>query len=416
MLIPLQILTIFLLFYLLIKKRRFDLFTFSGFFYFIYFSPIILDLLYDPFSLRKLQPSEEVYIILSMVGLGTFLFAILNDYLFYSANRTRNPFVLSNNLYALKYLSLVLLLFLGFIFYIYGFESMVRIKIDEFNIPYFSIIVWFALVILSLSLRNNNWLAFLISAGFIIFLLLAGVRSYFVVGVFIVIFMTFGKSNVRLISQFKLFIFGVLLVSVIFGYKPVYKSVINGDFSNALRFYSSVSVNDLAYVIVEPMYVSSHLVYVVSDGLDMSFRYFSEQLSGAIPFLKGLITRLGWDFLPSFQTTIQEKYYAGVEYGVASNFWAEIYSIGDFPLVFLFVLALNVFVLYVNRIFQSGGFYKSIWVPAGVYFSFYVHRIDLSIFFSVIKYSVIFLMFIFLVSQLFKYAQSCWPKKISGLE
>jgi hypothetical protein len=157
-------------------------------------------------------------------------------------------------------------------------------------------------------------------------------------------------------------------------YKQVMAVVKLGRWDLFLVNLSNPEVYRMAVFQSEPFGTQSILHEVLRQHFRTGPAHLPGALLNALPF-GNVFFRSPTSFDDLFQRTL----FPGLGYGLANNFWAQMWSVGGWPFL---ALACGVFggllVLGERCLRQEGVILKAFWTYFWVYFAFYLHRNDLA--------------------------------------
>jgi len=163
---------------------------------------------------------------------------------------------------------------------------------------------------------------------------------------------------------------GILL----FGYKHIAFAVKYGLWDLVLERLTSAEFYALIITRSEPFATQQ----ILNDVIAQRFHTGSEHILSALHQLLVFAPELGADPV-LFNDYFQPALFPEVDYGLASNIWAQIWSAGDWPLLIAFLIIFNFVLLLGNASLRlRNPFVRASLAPAFVYWAFYLHRNDLS--------------------------------------
>lgn len=209
---------------------------------------------------------------------------------------------------------------------------------------------------------------------FLIFNMYIGFRSPLAVAVLSGIMVwAFRQPKINIWRIIKLapivFIFGFFM----FFYKTIAHAVKSGSWE--LVANRSLDLNTYYSMLVdsEPFITQSILNKVVSTG----YKTPPDHLYSAVYELLLFAPSLGVDIV-SFNDYFQIPLFGDLDYGMASNIWAQMWSVGGWAFVILMVAFFNGIIIIANRLSSLyNGSLAAVFAPAFCYWIFYAHRNDL---------------------------------------
>lgn len=179
--------------------------------------------------------------------------------------------------------------------------------------------------------------------------------------------------------------FGIFL----FGYKYVAFAVKAGSWELLTDQLTSPDTYVYMFTRSEPFVVQQVLNEVVTHGFKTDWHMLLSSVAYQFMLFGPELGAKAVNFNDLFQPIL----FPEVEYGMASNIWAQMWSAGGWPLLILFLLLYNAFLALGNRSLAA----RSIVLRAGlapifVYWAFYIHRNDLGYALSLEKRSLLVLL------------------------
>lgn len=157
-------------------------------------------------------------------------------------------------------------------------------------------------------------------------------------------------------------------------YKQVMAVIKLGRWDLFLANLGNPEIYRMAIFQSEPFGTQSILHEVLRQHFRTDPRQLLEALVNALPF--------GNVFFPeprTFNDLFQPALFPGLGYGLANNFWAQMWSVGGWPFLALACLGFaGLLVLGERCLRQPGQALKAFWAYFWVYFVFYLHRNDLA--------------------------------------
>lgn len=207
--------------------------------------------------------------------------------------------------------------------------------------------------------------------GFAVFV---GFRSYLAItGVAILIYYVAVVGTKRLFSL-KFVVPVILLLVFVFIYKQVYIDFKYGEYARALARLSEADLYIEAVERSEPFVTQAILNTVLMYDYRVPFESLASVVLALVPFLSvffDLDPRLmGFNF--------QEILFPGLEYGLASNIYANFYGLFGIFGIFLWIVIHNIILMWCSKAIHRWKGYKRIPLfLCGALMSFYVVRSDL---------------------------------------
>jgi hypothetical protein len=219
----------------------------------------------------------------------------------------------------------------------------------------------------------------LLAVCFLAFLLLElylGFRSPLAVGVLSAVTLMLNNNGrpTRLMGHWRLGLAILLIGVALFAYKHVMAAVKAGLWDLVIERLTSPEAYAFFITQSEPFATQHILNEVITHG----FRTPADHLLTALYQLLVFAPELGAR-APLFNDYFQPALFPEVDYGLASNIWAQMWSAGDWPLLLAFLVIFNAGLLAGNAtLFLRNPFLRPALTPIFVYWAFYIHRNDLS--------------------------------------
>lgn len=364
------------LLYFLFSYRQFDFFSLSFFSSCMYFSPGFLGFTfqYEPGN-NSGEILDATYLVMILVLSAIILGALIFDkHVHYKR--------LSISLNKVNYISHIALLLsiAGFLLTIYQSRSI--FYLSDKSVILENVSRWHTIWVVSagisavLSFIKKKYLIFSISMLLILLDFYVGFRVTIVLTVISI--MTYllsnnGKSRIA-ISRWKEILFFSFSAIFILLYKQFYILVKLREWN--LIIYRLNNFRGIIDTLTrsEPFIIQATLNEVIRNNFHASLEHFSGIFHNFILFSPNL----GIETI-SFNSLFQPVLFPNITSGMASNIWAEMWSIGGWLLLIFFVF---LYVLFISL----GSYLLNITDPAlkGLiiilfsYWSFYIHRNDIS--------------------------------------
>ena len=270
-------------------------------------------------------------------------------------------------------------------------------------------VLW-SLSIISLTLlafATRNWKWFFLGGCFLIFDLFLGFRLEFVL-VTLAIFTAFAHSfgHQRLIKKWPLLSMLMTVVVLMVIYKEFLAGIKRYLWHMPYDYIASISFIK-AIEHAEPFIIQATLNGVVSHKVHIGIYQYFLTIIQAIPFY-GTISG---QTIHQFNDSIQTFLFPGIDFGVASNIWAEVYSAGGMMFLVLFMVG------YVWALFIGGRWLQNKSLSVRIYglmvfsyISFYIHRNDIYTTLSYVKLVSFLFVALFVVSRALTFISRYRPK------
>ena len=388
--------------YFLAAKRNFDYFTVGFFSALIYFLPGFFgSTAYHVGGVwREKAIHPEAYAIMIVVLSSIILFALLGS-------RVSNPFPLNIKIPLAEKIS-VFILFLA----VLGLIGLLASSGSQIHDPDKNTVMeslgrWHILFYtaatlgLPIAYLNNQKALVMLFLCFLIFDLYIGFRSALAIGVLSTLVVALSRKNPsRLVmKELRLIMLSLIVGFFFFGYKTIAFAVKAGMWDLVLAQVGDPDAYKFIFLRSEPFIIQHILNEVVSSnfktGLDHVLSVFNQFMIMS-PEL-GLV-------LPSFNSLFQPTLFPEVEYGMASNVWAQLWSAGGWFLVIIFIVLFNIMLAVGNATLKSSSvFVKAAAAPMFCYLAFYMHRNDLSYTLNIEKRLFLILLIVVCFAYLIKH-------------
>lgn len=363
--------------YFLTSKRRFDYFTVAYASALIYFLPGFFGYTGYFSNVYWIETSihDEAYLVMIAVIASIWLSGYIGTYV-------KNPISLNIQIPNPQFIVYALLA-LSF----FGLLALLATLGDKVHSADKNVILedlgrWHILFVsattlgLPISYATKKYRASLAFLVLLCFDLYLGFRSALAVGTMSVIAIHLGiKSKSRVgFSELKAIFIALVLAVFFFLYKQISFAVKAGMWDLVLERLSEGESYILMITNSEPFLIQNTLNEVISK----DFRVEVLNVFSAVNQLILFGPELGLE-TTSFNSLFQPTLFPSIEYGMASNIWAQMWSAGGWPLLLIFIMLFNLVIAFGNATLRSaslvvrGGFAAPM-----LYWSFYIHRNDLA--------------------------------------
>lgn len=362
--------------YIFIKKRPIDYITISYLGCSFYFLPGLFGEVgfLDSSGWIYQDILNETYFIMTLVISFCFIFNVIFDVL--SRAREKNEFI-DSELAALYSKVLVYISFISFFLLVISSGGAIfnadKAEVMEDLNRWHIVFYISAMCGLAISTLNKTKYLFIIFLSLLVVNLLIGFRSPLVIALMCVGVVYFKGKEVRLFKFYKPILIFILLAFSMFLFKYVAFAIKVGNWELVTeRLYSSETYW-LMIINSEPFVIMNNLNEVIK----LDFVTPPDHIYSAIYNLIFFSPELGADIV-SFNGYFQSSLFPTVDYGLASNIWAQFWSVygtlGILMMILLFIFLLtliNLSLKYLNVVISAGI------SPAFCYFTFYIHRNDI---------------------------------------
>lgn len=224
----------------------------------------------------------------------------------------------------------------------------------------------------------------------LLFDLYIGFRSAFAVSLLSVFVLVLSrKGPIRLIpGEMKAATAIVAVGALFFLYKTIGYSVKSGNWSSVVALVTTAETYVLMFKHSEPFVTQAILNQVIISDFRTSATYLLEALGQLSLFLPDMGLTLS-----SFNDLFQPQLFPDVEYGMASNIWAQMWSAGGWLLLLTFLVPFNCVLALGNSFIRSkSATIRAASAPIFMYWAFYLHRNDLGYILNIEKRMILVLL------------------------
>jgi hypothetical protein len=227
------------------------------------------------------------------------------------------------------------------------------------------------------SYLRKAWLCFGVSGGLLIADLYVGFRSEFALAVIAVFLLAMHDEGLQrfLIRNWRMALLGMAAAAFLFFYKMIIFALKLGDAELLTRIISSPETYLSAITSSEPFYTQATLNEVIRQDFQVGF----DHLYGVAYLLVPFAAELGAE-IRSFNDLFQPALFpAAIETGLASNIWAQMISTGGWTLLLVFMVIFTGVVAAASSLMRI----PNLELRGGVavlasYWAFYIHRNDIA--------------------------------------
>lgn len=363
--------------YFLLICRKFDYFTVAFFSACIYFLPGFFG--YTTYHSAGIWTetiiNDEAYLIMTSVLVSIFLMAGLGASI-------KNPIVFRFSIPNAHVIVNILCVFsaFGMVALILSAGSAIHSSDKDYvmeNLGRWHILFYSSAVIglpLSFVLKRFGLLTIFVSLLF--FDLYLGFRSALAIGVLSIVTMHLAaKSRSRLLIKEGISLCVIFFLALfLFLYKVVAFSIKSGDLELLFVTLSNMQTYELMITRSEPFIIQQ----ILNDVVGLNFQTSLESIAAIFSQFILFAPELGISS-SSFNDLFQPILYPSVEYGMASNIWAQMWSAGGWILLLIFLLVFNIILVIGNASLRSPSVVvRAGFTPMFLYWAFYIHRNDIS--------------------------------------
>lgn len=363
--------------YFLLNRRKLDYFTVAFFSACIYFLPGFFG--YTTYhtggAWTETAINDETYLIMSSVLASMLLMANLgasvkNPITF--AFSIPNTHLIANTLCALSIFGLVaLVLSAGSAIHDSDKDSVME-HLGRWHILFYSA----AVIGLPLSFALKRIGLFFAFVSLLIFDLYLGFRSAMAMGFLstAIIYLATKPKSRLLTKEFRPLFAIVLLAVFFFLYKAIAFSIKSGNWELVFNALLDTQTYELMITRSEPFVIQQILNDVVKSDFQIPIGNIFSAFGQFIIFAPELGISSS-----SFNDLFQPTLFPSVEYGMAANIWAQMWSAGGWGLLSVFLLIFNIVLTIGNASLRSPSIViRAGFAPIFLYWAFYIHRNDIS--------------------------------------
>lgn len=384
--------------YVIVKKRRFDLFSISILSAVLFVSPILLSVrLYSSYGTNPQTIPNFVVFYCCYWLLMMIAFAVVNDLLVGKrrANKFSNDFVFSR--YAIIAIVLTLAYFVSLIWH-YGLTNLYTLSkrqlIDLSGLP-LAPYIWLCTLSGIITWHSNLKGRYFITALIYLHILLIGFRVPLVIGSLTIIWIDLhkrGKIQLLSIITFKKILSILLLLILFIGAKPLYSIIKSGDIFDIIALNVDVFLTGAEFLNTQYLFAA-----VVNKGFKTEWAYLFFAPIKLFPLSEFLYGSSG-KFNLAYQTAIYPSIPSGK---MGSNPFAEVYSAWQLFGLIVFPLFYNMILFILNEIIASRR-HIPISFLTGLIFCFYFYRNGLDTTFGLLRNVIWPYIFIIIISYFVK--------------
>ena len=357
--------------YFFFKKRKFDFFTMAYISANVYFLPGFFGyVVYYPAE-TKVELLPEVYLVMTCVLTSILMTSIIYDLV---GRKQVKQIKFKNSELNLRMLLIISIASFVLMFITMGNQLFVTDKVILMSNLNRFYLVWSVstslLIITAFIERKIKIVCF----GFIFlaFDIYLGFRSNFAITVISIftIYMNQKKFHRLIIGNFRLFVLGGIAAVFFFVYKQIHAVIKLGRWDIVTERLVDLNFYFNSIIHSEPFVIQSTLNEVINQNFTVSPSYLMNILYLFIFFAPQLGANIK-DFNDYFQPTL----FPNVDFGMASNIWAEMYSINGWSTLILFIIFFNIVIFLANKfLLIENSSIKSVVTLIMIYWVFYIHR------------------------------------------
>ena len=392
------IISIVALYYFVIRKRAFDLFTISYLSSLIYFAPAFFGRVSYRSNFIRISKKmiDEVYYVYFIVLFFIVFFAYIYDITNKKyTNREINKGFSLGIVSVFSSITLLILLIIS-----QGSNLLNPDKgelMSELGVV-MNLFIYSTLFTSIISFLNGQKFILMVSILLQLVILLIGFRFPLVISLACIAVVRISLlKRIRLIKYRKSIFFGFLFFIVVLIFKSFISAIKQGDFVLVVSLLNNPQYLLEALIYAEPFETQSILNEVVRTNFKVPLSHLDQFLA----FFIFESTSLGIE-IRSFNSYFQHILFPGVRSGMAANIWAQFFAIGSYHGVALFAIFYNLIVIMLNNFLATKSvILKSAVLINGIFWCFYMQRNDLSYILSTQKKFLLFGFVLMLLTKLY---------------
>lgn len=364
--------SIFGLFYFLFRKRIFDFFSLAFISSCIYFMPGYLGYSMSPIQLNvKIGLVDQTYVVMISVLVSIIISAVFYDLTNNSSKKTLSIKSNDNGLF-IKFTVLLSLISFCLMIVTTGdliFNNTKAVVLDSVN-RYHTLWAFSTMIWIVLSYLKRNYILLLIGLCFLSFDVFIGFRSKMAVALIALLTIYLNRQGKQLIiRKWKFILFSFIIAMFFFVYKKLHAVIkldrwdIVSERLKSLDFYlSSITTS-------EPFITQTILNEILVNNFRVGINHLYSTLQLILP-----INPFNYN-VKSFHELYQPALFPQVNYGLANNIWGEMYSLGGWFFILIFLIIFNVILYFGSYLmYRSNEIIITITSLIMVYWAFYIHR------------------------------------------
>lgn len=396
--------------YFLLAKRVFDWFTVAYFSACIYFLPGFIGYTsYLTLTRWSETPiNNEAYCIMISVEIMILLGAIISD-IFVVEKTVNSAPENCTMLYTTLFISILALVLMFITTGNAIFYSDKQAMMNELN-RYYILYYTATMIGCIMSFEYKKWLLLVIFCLLIMFDVFIGFRTTCAISFIGIITLWLAKKGQKrfLFHYWKQGIIGASMGVLLFLYKQISYAVKIGDVDLLMSLFrgtSDTSIFRAMFINSEPFITQTVLNAVTQSHYSVGLHHLKGLFYQFILFAP----QFGINAV-SFNDLYQKDLFPDVEYGMANNIWAEMWSAGGWPLLMLFLLTF-VIIVYIATLFTKvqNPSLRSVVAVMASYWAFYIHRNDIAYEMNLEKRVLLVVGLVFAVSAFIRWVITTRP-------
>ncbi len=393
--------------YFLLYRRKIDYSFIAYFSAILYFLPGFwgyTNYLGEGGFWQKDQIIDSTYLVFIVVLSSIFFLSLLQDAMFLSFPPRREGRVLISKERILEVRILALLSLTALVMMLFDSgealflpdKQLVLDALTRSHILFYSSVMLGFVISFSMGLRGY-FILFVLLLGFNTYI---GFRSNTAIAILALMVCHFGQQRkISYKSLFKFLLVSLSIAVLMFLYKTIGHAVKSGNWHLVYERVTSLD-NYIAMITKsEPFVIQANLNTVLKENYNTPLDHVLALFQQFILFSNNLGVNAA-----TFNSYFQKDLFSEVNYGMASNIWAQMWSAGGWLLFVYMVLVFNILIIVANYIFKyKSRFYVVALSPIFIYWVFYIHRNDLGYLLNLQKRLLLIMLFVVIISKLLRY-------------
>ncbi|MFS1428077.1 O-antigen polymerase [Vibrio splendidus] len=388
--------------YAVFRYRRFDIFSILLLSLCFYYSSAVFNTVSVFGVVENVQVDNRTYIVLFLIFSLSLFFTYINDKFvkFIGVRKFNADYLLITKFLVFSSIlcfSIGVIQVGGLSVFFEGSKSNLANKSTAF----YGLSIWLFSCSFAISVYFKYFRLALFTLIFILFSLIIGSRSTAVISFLLAFLLLYDFKLTRLSNLYKEAVIVIVFVSLMVVYKFIYKDIRSGEFSDIFLVIYNIDIYSFFGVLMSE---SSSVVYnlntVFTQEISLPNYVLYHRLLSLLPAAGDYYQNmLGLD-IPRFSYFLINEIY-DLHFGLASSIFGEVIAISGWFGLVLFLLVWLLIILYFNvKLYHGMNIYQLAFLPAIIYSSFYIHRIDVTFYIGYFKYAIFICLTIYLLRVL----------------
>lgn len=413
--------SIILITYIITRKRYVDLFTVATVCFFYYSFPAFIGKIDAANGVYVSEVHNGTYIVLITLIFSLLIGAILYDYKFQTTiSYVKTPKYVIR---LLCYFTIAVFLLNLLVIDISVFLDPDKTLISEEDTRFYNLSLWAGLICLVIGVNKKQIFPATIGSLIVLFSLYVGSRAYIMIAVLTLVVLLFRGKKLQIVKKPKFVLIGIFTIFILSVYKEVYKAIKDNDWNYLKETLFDSSFYQELDVFVEANAILSNLNVAIELGFNIELYKIFMNFINIFPFVFRYFNIFSGEQVTTydFADIISNEFHPEISYGMGRNFWAEIYTYGGPITLFLFIVGWILLIILGNRMILNQSLLGIFILPAFLYSSFYIHRLDLSMITSSFKsnliiFIIIYSCYLIFIKPYIKKEIKLRPKKVRSIK